>query len=84
MAPSIRRDLYSEVTSHILAELERGAAPWIKPWSATPGQNVPQNAVTCSGSLAVEVGQRREYAKRGGAKSPKGMTARTLGDCHHP
>ena len=22
------------------------AAPWIKPWSATPGQNVPQNAVT--------------------------------------
>ena len=46
MAPSIRRDLYSEVTSRILAELERGAAPWVKPWSATPGQNVPQNAVS--------------------------------------
>jgi antirestriction protein ArdC len=40
------RDLYSEVSSRIVAELERGAAPWIKPWSATPGQNVPQNAVT--------------------------------------
>ena len=26
MAPSIRRDLYSEVTSSILAELEAGAA----------------------------------------------------------
>ena len=26
MAPSIRRDLYSEVTSRILAELERGTA----------------------------------------------------------
>jgi antirestriction protein ArdC len=40
------RDLYSEVSARIVAELERGAAPWIKPWSATPGQNVPQNAVT--------------------------------------
>ena len=46
MAAQIRRDLYTEVTSRILAELERGAAPWVKPWSATPGQNVPQNAVT--------------------------------------
>ena len=46
MAISIRRDLYTEVTSRILAELERGAAPWVKPWSATPGQNVPQNAVS--------------------------------------
>jgi antirestriction protein ArdC len=27
MAPSIRCDLYTEVTSRILAELERGAAP---------------------------------------------------------
>ncbi len=30
----------------IVEELERGAAPWIRPWSATAGQNVPQNAVT--------------------------------------
>jgi antirestriction protein ArdC len=34
------------VSARIVAELERGAAPWIKPWSATPGQNVPQNAVS--------------------------------------
>lgn len=40
------RDLYSEVSARIVAELERGAAPWIKPWSATAGRNVPQNAVT--------------------------------------
>jgi antirestriction protein ArdC len=46
MAIAIKRDLYSEVTSRILAELEAGAAPWVKPWSATPGQNVPQNAVS--------------------------------------
>jgi antirestriction protein ArdC len=40
------RDLYQEVTARILAELERGAVPWVKPWAATPGQNVPCNAVT--------------------------------------
>src|ERR1700741_4815464 len=42
----MKRDLYTEVSSRIVAELERGAAPWTKPWSATPGQNVPQNAVS--------------------------------------
>jgi antirestriction protein ArdC len=40
------RDLYGEVSTRIITELERGAAPWVKPWAATPGQNVPQNAVT--------------------------------------
>jgi antirestriction protein ArdC len=42
----LSRDLYAEVSARIVAELERGAAPWVKPWSATPGQNVPQNAVS--------------------------------------
>jgi antirestriction protein ArdC len=42
----MRRDIYAEVSARIVAELERGAAPWVKPWSATPGQNTPQNAVS--------------------------------------
>jgi antirestriction protein ArdC len=42
----MKRDLYAEVSARIIAELERGAAPWVKPWSATPGQNLPQNAIT--------------------------------------
>jgi antirestriction protein ArdC len=42
----VKRDLYSEVSARIIAELEAGAAPWVKPWSATAGQNVPQNAIT--------------------------------------
>jgi antirestriction protein ArdC len=42
----MNRDLYAEVSARIAAELERGAAPWIKPWSATAGQNVPCNAAT--------------------------------------
>jgi antirestriction protein ArdC len=41
-----RRDLYQDVSNRIIAELEAGAAPWVKPWSATPGRNVPCNAVS--------------------------------------
>jgi antirestriction protein ArdC len=33
----MKRDLYAEVSARIVAELEAGAAPWVKPWSATPG-----------------------------------------------
>jgi hypothetical protein len=44
--PRARRVLYAEVTTRILTELERGAAPWVKPWAATPGQGVPQNNVS--------------------------------------
>jgi antirestriction protein ArdC len=43
---SEKHDLYSAVTARILADLEAGAAPWIKPWSAKPGQGVPCNAAT--------------------------------------
>lgn len=39
-------NLYANVTARILAELETGSAPWVKPWSATPGKNVPHNAAT--------------------------------------
>ncbi|WFU45470.1 ArdC family protein (plasmid) [Bradyrhizobium sp. CB82] len=42
----MKRDLYAEVSARIITELEAGAAPWIKPWSATPGANTPCNAVT--------------------------------------
>jgi antirestriction protein ArdC len=42
----MQRDLYAEVSARIIAELERGAAPWVKPWSATAGANTPCNAVS--------------------------------------
>jgi antirestriction protein ArdC len=43
---NVKRDLYAEVSARICAELERGAAPWVKPWGATPGANTPSNAAT--------------------------------------
>lgn len=42
----MKSDLYAEVSARIVAELEAGAAPWVKPWSATPGANTPCNAVS--------------------------------------
>jgi antirestriction protein ArdC len=42
-----RASLYDEVTAKIIAQLEAGAFPWVKPWSASaavPG--LPRNAVT--------------------------------------
>lgn len=32
---SPREDVYSRVTARIVAELEQGTRPWLKPWSAT-------------------------------------------------
>jgi antirestriction protein ArdC len=48
-------DLYANVTARILTELENGTAPWVKPWSATPGQNVPLNAKTGNPYQGVNV-----------------------------
>src|SRR5437868_12728041 len=42
----MKRELYAEVSARIVAELEAGAAPWVKPWSASPGANTPCNAAT--------------------------------------
>jgi antirestriction protein ArdC len=42
----MKRNLYAEVSARIVAELEAGAAPWIKPWAATAGANTPCNAVS--------------------------------------
>jgi antirestriction protein ArdC len=30
----MREDLYTRITNNILAELEKGTRPWIKPWNA--------------------------------------------------
>jgi antirestriction protein ArdC len=43
----MKRDVYAEVSARIVAELEAGAAPWIKPWSATPGANTRTTFPTC-------------------------------------
>ncbi|ESX43604.1 hypothetical protein X760_31495 [Mesorhizobium sp. LSHC422A00] len=37
--------LYQEITDRIIAELDRGTVPWVKPWgSAKAGLGLPRNA----------------------------------------
>jgi antirestriction protein ArdC len=40
----VKKDLYTEVSSRIAAQLEAGVTPWIRPWSVTAGNNLPFNA----------------------------------------
>lgn len=40
------RDIYAEITDRIIAELEKGAAPWVKPWKSLGGSNQPHNAAS--------------------------------------
>jgi antirestriction protein ArdC len=69
----MKRDLYTEVSARIVAEMEAGAAPWVKPWSATPGANTPCNAATnrpYSGCNVVLLWM----AKATGYKTPRFLT----------
>ena len=71
----MKPDLYAEVSARIIAELERGAAPWIKPWSATPGANTPCNAVSnrpYSGCNVVLLWMAQGAA--GGYRTPRFLT----------
>jgi antirestriction protein ArdC len=49
------QNLYQEVTDRIVAALETGVTPWTKPWSLTPGQNIPCNADTGRAYSGVNV-----------------------------
>lgn len=42
---STPRDVYQEVTDSIVAELERGVAPWVRPWSVADG-GLPRNGAS--------------------------------------
>lgn len=41
---SSRHDLYADVTDRIIAALERGVAPWVRPWNTIGGQ--PHNGAS--------------------------------------
>lgn len=52
----MQTDLYATVTAQIVAELEAGAAPWVKPWSgAAVGEQSPRNATTSRAYSGVNV-----------------------------
>jgi antirestriction protein ArdC len=43
----MKKDIYTEATNRIIAQLEQGAAPWVKSWSTVGGgEGLPYNANT--------------------------------------
>ena len=43
---SVLPDLYASVTARIVAALEAGTPPWIRPWTGPDFDPAPANAVT--------------------------------------
>ena len=75
----MKRDIYAEVSARIIAELEAGAAPWIKPWAATAGANTPFNAVTnrpyCGCNVIL-----LWMARAAGYRTPRFLTFKQAGE----
>ena len=48
MTDTLRRDAMQEFANRIVAELEKGFKPWVRPWNAekTGGPQAPFNPVT--------------------------------------
>lgn len=44
--PKPRRDLYQEVTNKIVASIEAGTAPWLRPWADLAEMGMPQNGLS--------------------------------------
>lgn len=53
-------DVYQQVTDRIIAELEKGTAPWVKPWKDTRGAgSIPYNAVSGRHYSGVNILRKR-------------------------
>lgn len=81
MAPS--PSVYETVTSNIIAELDRGVVPWVRPWSASPLQ-LPHNASSGRHYHGVNVILLWHAAAARGYLSPAWLTfkqVKYLGGC---
>lgn len=51
-----RESLYSEITDRIIADLERGYVPWVRPWGeAKAAVGLPKNAATGRGYSGINI-----------------------------
>ena len=68
-----RIDLYQEITDGIIADLEAGCPPWVRPWSsrsASSPMTIPQNAATGRPYSGINIlllwrsGRRQGFARQ--------------------
>ncbi len=53
-----RSDLYREITEKIIAELEQGTVPWVRPWGSGgqgPSLSLPKNALTAKTYSGINI-----------------------------
>ena len=69
MQNSERQDIYARITDHIVAFLEQGVRPWMKPWNAehaagriTPRQENRDRIITIA-KLVRKMDPRRQQSK---------------------
>jgi antirestriction protein ArdC len=68
-------DLYDSVTSNIIADLEKGAVPWVKPWKGgNSGGIIPINAATRRYYTGINVLILWSARDEHGYPSPQWMT----------
>jgi len=71
-----RRDLYQEVTDKIVAALEKGVAPWVRPWRKLGAQGDLRNAATDRPYSGVNVMLLSLAMDVGGYDDPRWLTFR--------
>jgi antirestriction protein ArdC len=68
------RDIYDEVTKKIIADLEKGAVPWVKPWKGGNGGIMPINAATRTGYSGINILILWATREERGYPTPEWMT----------
>jgi antirestriction protein ArdC len=69
--------IHAEITATIVAELEQGTAPWVKPWkNGLSGACMPLNAATSRPYRGVNVLSLWAATARGGYPLPRWLTFR--------
>jgi antirestriction protein ArdC len=71
--PSVKRDLRQEITDNIIAALEKGVAPWQKPWQAGAFE-MPMNPTSGKPYRGGNALQLMVAGMRGGFEDPRWIT----------
>lgn len=69
---------YDQVTNRIVAELEEGVAPWVKPWRAGSAVTMPCNAATGRAYSGINVLTLWDAAMRSAYPIPRWLTFRQV------
>ena len=74
MEPKTKRDFYSEITNAIIADLEKGVRPWVKPWESSNAFPCRPLRITGESYRGINILLLWSAAQRQGYRSPYWLT----------